>query len=53
MLLLERIAKNDFFILARFVVPLCFTDVTVDIAEQVYIRVYRLHMQAHRGVDST
>ena len=52
MLLLERIAKNDFFILARFVVPLCFTDVTVDIAEQVY-EFNTLDMQPHRGVDST
>ena len=29
--------NNDYCILARFVIPLAFTDVTVDIGEQVIL----------------
>ena len=33
---LTALIHSDYYILAKFVIPLAFTDVTVDIGEQVY-----------------
>ena len=35
--MLQKILKNDYLALAKFMVPLAFTDVAVDIGEQVII----------------
>lgn len=42
MINVNKLLKSDYYVLARFVVPLAFTDIAVDIGEQVRPSTQRL-----------